>query len=207
MKIFKLLSTLLCVFLFQVNVNAQYYQTIEEVQFYKTRMSANVHSTIPEGVVLKLEDDISLSMVKTNYKGVAGYIYKDVVKDKLKEVEKPVIEDYTIANLTTDKLFVNQDISKDIELLAQYNKVYRNSLTAFYITTSLSVLATTLGSILIVDTYSNDTFGIGVAMITVGSLAGAGSLISGICMMEFQNKVNKQNVKVHLRANGVSVAF
>ena len=204
MKIFKLLLALLCAFLFQVNVNAQYYETVESVLFYKTPMSAKVHSIIPAGVVLKLESDISSTMVRTKYKGISGFIRKDVIGGKLKEIEEPVIKDQSGDDLTTNRLFIDQDLLVDIEQLAAYNKSYRSSLNALYITTGISVVTMMMGSIFVA---SDRALGAGAAMFAIGGMAGAGSLISGICALEFQNKINKQNIKVHLKANGVSVAF
>jgi len=95
-------------------------------------------------------------------------------------------------------------VAGDIELLSIYSKNYRNSLNAFYITAGISIAGTLAGSLIL----SADSFnGAGIAMITIGGLASAGSLVSGICMMHYQSKANDQNIKVHLKANGLSMTF
>ena len=143
MKIFKLLSTLLCVFLFQVNVNAQSAETVDS--------------------------------------------------------------NSSVANLTINSSVVNPSLSNDIEQLAAYNKGYRNSLNAFYITSGISVITTVVGSIL--QASDGVHASAGVAMFILGGAAGVGSLVSGICVMEYQSKINRQNLKVHLKANGVAMTF
>ena len=95
-------------------------------------------------------------------------------------------------------------VASDIELLSQYNKSYRNSLNAFYITTGISVAGALAGYLMLSADSSN---GAGVAMITIGGLASVGSFVSGICMAQFQSKVNDQNVRVHLKANGLTMTF
>ena len=113
------------------------------------------------------------------------------------------------ANTTTQQFSISSmtnqaAVASDIELLSRYNKSYRNSLNAFYITTGISVVGALAGSIMLTADSSN---GAGAAMITIGGLAGIGSFVSGICMAQFQSKVNDQNVKVHLKANGLSMTF
>ena len=120
--------------------------------------------------------------------------------------DETVEQNSNAVNLTINSPAINPTLVSDIELLSSYTRGYKNSLTAFYITTSISLVSTMMGALLVGSSVDSGV-NLGVAMIVIGGLSSAGSFVSGICMIDYQNRINKQNLKVHLKANGLKMTF
>lgn len=185
--------------LFVQSVNAQYYETIENVKLFKERMSPNILMVIPEGDVIKLEN-ISSEVAKVEYRGLNGYVDMSAFRKKMKEVDPGNVSEEKLTAINLPAKTNAIDIPEDIAKLMVYTDRKRKAKNAHY--AFIGATAVFAGF-----SFLADKPGASNALYVLSGISGAGIFATGIYMIELQHKINKQNINVHLNANGINITF
>ena len=167
------------------------YVTIREAKLYELSPPHNFIETIPKGYkvnLIKISGDIAVLIYneKTGFTETKNLATGPVMLSKAKTV-----------NYSNNY--------EELSQLVKYTKSHRLVLNAFYAFTAVSAVSTIPLFFNVNDVNRNRTKN--VICGTVSGFFGLGALVSGICIYEFQSKINKTNVNLQLKANGMSVAF
>jgi len=199
------------------SATAQNYEAAEAAKLYNTSARVKYLFTIQPGEVVELIADIDgYGLLKVDYCGVVGFVNKSLFfQTNNPPTEKSPIDIRAIT------------LSADLDKLSASTRAHRRSLNALYVSTGVSIAMLTSAAVVAnrkVEVPASNKYGnkadieaaekqisknkdTSKALYVVGGLAAASTLVSGICVLEFQHKVNKYGTKLQLKANSVTVTF
>lgn len=130
--------------------------------------------------------------LKITHNGITGFINASEVKE---------LESSTDTISTNTEALSSTDL--DIIQLQKLIKDNRKSLNALYAFTGITVAAAVVGG----ATVNSDDSDISTVAFIAAGVAGLGSLISTILVLETQYKINNYNYKLQFSGTGVKVTF
>ncbi|MDD6210519.1 MAG: hypothetical protein PUB21_07945 [Bacteroidales bacterium] len=98
--------------------------------------------------------------------------------------------------------YIDKVEDKDLAMLIYNTSKANNSATSLYISTGIGVITGGIGGAIY-----NKNNNAGTVLFIVAGISSVSAIVSGICFLEFQKRVNRNNVKLQLKANGVNINF
>ena len=199
MKKFLILLFMMPFAAFSQNENENKYVAIRGTKLYELSPPHDFIEIIPKGYavkVVKISDNITV----LEYNGKMGFTETENLSDKKSLLKKSKTINYGNYNL---------------DMLVKYTVKHRLSQHMFYGTTTISTVFAVPTIIFSEQNKKNNGY-YGRAnthreeIIICGTLSGVfglAALVSGICVYEFQSKINKTTTNLQLKANGFSIAF
>lgn len=196
----KLSLLLILILLLAGNTNAQKcIKADRNAICYSDTTRSNILGSIPQAKVItsqKTEGDF----YKIWFRNTPGYVLKSDFSPLQTATKKINIKGKEIENQTKEEKILSCELAR----LMKYTKQKRRASYAMY--ASLGVGVVSAGSGIILRNTANKSGTPGILFIIAGTGA-LSTLISGICVLESQVKINKTTTKIQYLSNGFKVTF